>query len=719
MSLLDNINSASSTQAPEMVIPLEELIQRELTMGDVYNFVYTRYDEARRERRPQEQIWLDSTRAWTREYSPEEKVRIAAAEARNPGASRIFINITKTKVQSSYSQIIDILFSSKNFPITIEPTPIPEGVAESIYLEPESLSGKGNPDVMGYKGDGKEIPPGTTQKTLLAGYADKIGKFLKGQRVVEGSSPDKTKVIEMHPAEECAWQMNKLIQDQLCEDDAEYALRRSIFECVLLGSGVFKGPTGTDKTYHHWEQDPGSKQVTYTPESKFVPKFTTVRAWDFYPDPHANSRLEWDYTVERHLFNRTQLRDLKNNPTFDSDAIERVLKMNPSYASEYWENQIKETNLELNRKRYEVLEYWGYLDEALAQAIGLTFDINQSNMVNIWITNGEVIRAIVNPFSPQRFPYYVVPYEEHPYQIWGVGVAENMKDTQALMNGHMRLAIDNLRFAGNQILEVNENQLAPGQDLTLYPGKVFRKQGGAPGQSIYGITFPDVSQNHMKMFDKARELSDETTGIPSFQTGSGQVSSAIRSAASMSMVMGAAALNIKTVVRNIDYYLLQPLGEQLYQWNMQFNQDDVQIRGDMEVKAGGTAALMQKEVQSQRLLSLVQVSSNPVMAPYLNAEYVYKEIAKSMDLDPDKVVNDPQTASLYAQTLGAQNANGQTTSAGGTDTSQQGGQASPQPGAGGINPANAAGHGAGNIGAGSASLPGQPGHSANTQVLGR
>lgn len=713
MSLLDTINSASSVDAPDMEIPLEELFKKPLGKGDVYKFVREHYEEAKRERRPMEQVWLDATRSWRKEYSPEEKLKIAQTQTRNPTASMVFINITNTKVQSAYAQILDILLANNEFPISIEATPMPDGVAESVYLSPDG----GAPDPIGYSGDGKEIKPGDTQKSLLGGLADKMGKLIKGQQVNEGVSPDKNKLIELHPAEECAWQMHKVIQDQLCEDDAEYALRRTLFEMVLLGSGVFKGPTGTHKTYHHWEQDEGSQKITYNPETKFVPKFHQVRVWDFYPDPHAGSRLEWDYVIERHLFNRTQLRELKNNPTFDSDAIDRILKLAPSYAEEYWENLIKETNLELNRKRYEILEYWGYLDEDLAQVLGLTFEINQINMVNIWICHDEIIRAIVNPFSPQRFPYYVVPYQEHPYQIWGVGVAENMKDTQALMNGHMRLAIDNLRFSGNQMFEVNESKLAPGQDLTFFPGKAIRRQGGGNEPTIHPITFPDVSKSHMEMFDKARELSDETTGIPSFQTGSGQVSSALRSAASMSMVMGAAALNIKTVIRNIDYYLLQPLGEQIYQWNMQFNEKDVKIRGDMEVNAGGTAALMQKEVQSQRLLSLIQVAANPVMAPFLNAEYAFKEIAKSMDLDPDKIVNDPQTAMLYAQMLQGQQGNANQPQAGqGTpNPNQPGGQSGPQQATGGINPSDVTGRGGSNIGVGSIPQPGQAQFSAPSQ----
>ena len=75
--------------------------------------------------------------------------------------------------------------------------------------------------------------------------------------------------------------------------------------------------------------------------------------------------------------------------------------------------------------------------------------------------------------------------------FFGIGIAENMDDTQTLMNGFMRMAIDNA-LSGNLIIEVDETNLVPCQDLSVYPCKVFRRQGGAPCQAIFGTKFPNV-----------------------------------------------------------------------------------------------------------------------------------------------------------------------------------------------------------------------------------
>ena len=91
-----------------------------------------------------------------------------------------------------------------------------------------------------------------------------------------------------------------------------------------------------------------------------------------------------------------------------------------------------------------------------------------------------------------------------------------------------------------------------------------------PGQAIHGLKFPNTSTENMMMFDKFRQLADESTGIPSYSHGQTGVQSMTRTASGMSMLLSAANLNIKTVVKNLDDFLLKPLGEAYFQWNMQF-----------------------------------------------------------------------------------------------------------------------------------------------------
>jgi hypothetical protein len=172
------------------------------------------------------------------------------------------------------------------------------------------------------------------------------------------------------------------------------------------------------------------------------------------------------------------------------------------------------------------------------------------------------------------------------------------------------------------------------------------------------------------------------------------------------MLMGAAAGGIKTVIKNVDDYLLRPLGEGLFRFNMQFDFDP-EIKGDLEVKARGTESLMANEVRSQRLMQFLQIASNPALAPFAKFQYVISEIAKSMDLDPDKVTNNMSEAALQAELMKEFQA-----------PLEQQQQPQQQQGIQTGNAIDPTGAGGGNIGTGQAPLPGEQGFSGNEQQQG-
>jgi len=620
--------------------------------------------------------------------------------------SRVFVKITKTKVLAAFGQLIEVLFANAKFPLGILPTKMPDGISEYAYVDDEEAPAEEAPNPYGFPGDGREIEPGATVDSILGGLKDQY----EGLSIKEGPSPDPTKKIQITPAKEAANNMEKLIHDQLEETSAITVLRHCLFEMALLGTGIIKGPFNYSKTQHKWEKTEAGME--YNPDEKLVPKIEAVSCWDFYPDPDATTIQDCEYIIQRHTLSRTQLRDLKSRPFFRKSAIAECLAMGANYQARGFETALldRENVDDLDKNRYEVLEYWGLMDKKLAKEAGLEFgedldDIDELEevQVNAWVCNGHILRLVLNPFTPERLPYQVAPYEINPYQFFGVGLPENMEDAQMVMNGHARMAIDNLALAGNLVFDIDETQLVPGQDMSIYPGKIFRRQSGVTGTAINGLKFPNTSFENLQMFDKFRQLADEATGIPSYSHGATGVQSTTRTAAGMSMLMGAAALNIKTVIKNVDDYLLRPLGEALYAWNMQFNADIPEIKGDLDVKALGTSSLMQKEVRSQRLMTFMQTANNPNIAPFVRWHSVLKEIAKSLDIDPDDLINDPEKAAVFAKIMGMTNGNKQTE---GTDQ-QQGGMG-PTPGVpAGANPADTTGVGGGNIGVGGVPQPGE------------
>ena len=663
--------------------------------GSIVSYVTERFNKAEDARYADEERWVQAYRNYRGIYGPD-------VEFTDSEKSQVFVKVTKTKVLAAYGQITEVLLGGGRFPITINPTTLPEGVEESVHVENapnfnEATKSKPKSDQM------EPLLPGETlseYKLRLGPLEDDLSIF---DNVLPGPGETPTSVT-FEPAMVAAKKMEKQIHDQLEESKALKHLRSAAFECALFGTGVMKGPFAYKKEYPNWDEE-----GNYAPTFKDVPMVSNVSIWNFYPDPDASTMEEVEYTVERHKMSRTQIRGLKRRPKFRNNEIDIAISMGESYTKEWWEQVMEDDSQDSHSERFEVLEFWGNVDKKVLENHGLKIPPalkgNDEISVNIWICNGRVLRLVMNPFTPVNIPYYAVPYEVNPYSIFGVGVAENMEDTQLLMNGFMRMAVDNAALSGNLIFEVDETNLVPGQDLKMYPGKVFRRQGGAPGQSIFGTNFPNVSNENMQMFDKARVLADESTGFPSFAHGQTGVSGVGRTASGISMLMSAASGSIRTVVKNVDDYLLAPLGKALFNFNMQFNFDP-EIKGDLEVKASGTDSLMANEVRSQRLMQFLGVVQNPALAPFAKMDYIIREIARSMDLDPEKVTNSMQRAAIQAEILK------------GFQAPQAGPPGAPG-GPPGVPPAGAqagdpTGAGGGTIGTGQAPVPGEQGFSGNT-----
>ena len=107
-----------------------------------------------------------------------------------------------------------------------------------------------------------------------------------------------------------------------------------------------------------------------------------------------------------------------------------------------------------------------------------------------------------------------------------------------------------------------------------------------------------------------RRFADETTALPSYTHGQTQ-SSLNRTATGISILMSNANIVLKSVIKNIDDYLTKPLVRSLYDWNMTWNPND-DIKSDMRIIAKGSTTMVQKEVQSQRLLQFLSLINNPM-----------------------------------------------------------------------------------------------------------
>ena len=103
----------------------------------------------------------------------------------------------------------------------------------------------------------------------------------------------------------------------------------------------------------------------------------------------------------------------------------------------------------------------------------------------------------------------------------------------------------------------------------------------------------------------------------------------------------------------------------------------------------------------------LQTAQNPAVAPFVKMSKLISELAYSLDLDPDEILNDPEEAAIMAQIIGMQNAGqeagGETAAIGEQQTTMGSPEGVPQQ----PQELGATGTGGGNIGTGNVPLPGE------------
>ena len=141
--------------------------------------------------------------------------------------SRVFVKVTKTKTLAAYGQIVDVLFGNNTFPLTVNPTKLPEGVADTVSFETDDMGKKIaeesfntfskpepliTPDIV--------LEPGDTLSSLKERLGPLEKKLEPVSDLIVESTPITPTSVTFHPAMVAAKKMQKKIHDQLEESDA-------------------------------------------------------------------------------------------------------------------------------------------------------------------------------------------------------------------------------------------------------------------------------------------------------------------------------------------------------------------------------------------------------------------------------------------------------------------------------------------------------------------
>lgn len=613
--------------------------QEIMSLGSRLSEVFTEYKDSRKET---ENEWLSDLRQFQGLYEPDVLARLNESGAR----SKVFVGLTRTKVMAAYSRIVDLLFQHGDSFFGIDPTPIPQiDPLKMMQLKEMAVS-----QVIAASG----MAPEENEDLIAARLQELEDEFLEEEKDI---------------AHKAAEQMKVEILDQLVESNAEQKLKEAILESCIFGSGAVKaGTVRIDRVQSYSKiEDPmtGEMGFALTQIEKAMPEVESVSIFDLYPDPYCTNLDDCEGLFRRHVLTRSQFRDLADRPGFDADMIRYLIKNNRQ--GNHTEEDHERTRRRIagiqdhaeSSNRFEVIEYWGEIDghELEEHGVEMPEDVDLSEYFSacVWFSGSKVIKVMLNPIMGYKIPYHIFPYEKSPHQFWGTGVPRMMRDSQVTMNAATRIWIDNLALSSGPMMEVNTDLLAAGEDPTdIHPWRVFLREGGDGSMPAVRFYQPIANANGLnQIVELFRRFADETTSLPSYTHGE-QTRSLNKTATGISMLMGAANVALKSTIKNIDDFLLEPMIEALFHFNMEFGTNE-KAKGDLKVIPRGSTALVQKEVQSQRLLQFLSLVSNPMDAAMIDRNQLLRDIAQSLDIDPDEVIKSEERLqaeqALQAQAL--------------------------------------------------------------------
>ena len=604
-------------------------------LGSRLTNVFQEYKDARKET---ENEWLKDLRQFMGQYEADVLARLNDSGAR----SKVFVGLTRTKVMAAYSRMIDLLFQYGDVYFAIHPTPIPQ-------ISPIQAMNMRQMAIQQVTQAAQGMDPSLNEDLIMARMQELEGEFLEAERQI---------------AELAAEEMTKEIQDQLIESNAEMKLKESILESCIFGSGAVKaGTIRIDRTQSYTQvMDPqtGQQGFALSQIEKIMPEIESVSIFDLYPDPYCTTLEDCEGLFRRHVLTRKQFRDLADLPNFDGEMIRYLIKTNRggNHTEEEHERdrrRIAGINDHAESNRFEVLEYWGTIDGYELEEHGIELpeeaDPSDDFSVCVWICGSKVLKVMLNPISGYKMPYHIFPYERSPHQFWGTGVPRMMRDSQVTMNAATRIWLDNLALSSGPMVEVNTDLLAAGEDPTdIHPWRVWLREGGDGSMPAVRWYQPIANANGLnQIIELFRRFADETTSLPSYTHGE-QSRGLNKTATGMSMLMGAANIALKSTIKNIDDFLLEPMIEALFHFNMEFGTNE-KAKGDLKIVPRASTALIQKEVQSQRLLQFLSLVSNPMDLALVDRPQLLRDIAKSMEIDPDEIIKSEERMRAEQQAL--------------------------------------------------------------------
>jgi hypothetical protein len=521
-----------------------------------------------------------------------------ARKAQDGARSRVVINIVRPKVDQAVARMCEILFPVDDRNWGIRPTPMPELA-----------------DMAG--SDAPTVDPNTGQPT---GF----------------TAREEANAI-MEAAKQSAEAMERSIDDSLTECKYNGESRKGIEDAVRLGTMVLYGPFPARQTSKVWLPQGDGTQVLQINES-IVPASERLDPWDVFFDPscgndHQNGR---GFFVRR-MVTRKQLRKLVGLPGYDTEAIREVLRMPPQKLRVAEGRIIRDM---INEDAYEMWTYHGEIEpEEMEMLSSRTGDpLEDVDFGVLVIVNDKVVGAMDSWVADRTLPVDVYCWRKSDDSPFGYGLPDELEHQQRVVNSAWRQVMDNGRISlGGQIV-IKKGMIIPQNgSYEITPNKVWLAKDELDDVRAAMTTFEFNShlQELLAIAQASMQFADMESSMP--QLMGGEKGSAPETVGGMVMLYNNANAVLRQRVKLYDDAITRPHIARYYDWKMA-NDPDPAIKGDYEIDARGSTALVERDIQNQALLNLAAITNNPRYIPHLKEREELKAILKAFKVNPEELL---------------------------------------------------------------------------------
>ena len=592
----------------------------------VVSYVREVYDNFKRQRQPLEDIWELAYDAFLGRYSDSNLKKWKALEGHD-WRSKALVRFARRKVLSAVAQINDIQFQAGQLPFNLTPL---EDTGQGLMLPPEMLASR------------------------CQGMKQRITGLLQLQKY-------------------------------------EHILMASNLECGIYGMSVHKSPVLRPKRQMTYEFQPprmagwlpgpiqamlAEKYGRHAPKevTQQIPTVEHVNLWDYFWDLESTDDQSSLADIHRVMMDSGMVRKLEELEGYDRASIDEVLaayKDTNTQGSDSSEGPARQ-RLQQRSRGIEVVEFRGrvpldqlgdHKDRIRFESAGQEGREREIITVICFIggkdTNGiEIYPAKANPLPLQARGFHKAYWETLPHEKQGVGICENVQDSQIMQNGFWRCFIDNSALSSNLIRFYKSGAFKAGQDMNIRPGAGYELEDWVRSvpDAVQWVSPPYIGGQMIEALNVAERLGDEESGIPKMMQGE-RAKQAPKTAFESSQLLESANKQQGQIIKNIDEGHIEPDVESIYHYEMLTNPDE-KIKGPFEAQATGFAAYNDKIRKGQAVQQLFGMfMGNDKTAILVKVDKNMRELYKLRDLDPDQFMlseKEVEAEKAQAQAMAAQ-----------------------------------------------------------------